>query len=147
MKFLPVFAGVLSFSTLSAFAANLQVLLNPSGVPLRPDIDWTPWTITNGLASASTTISGVSFNIAAASGTTLKGGQYKITRNNFNGFLGQHMVGQGMSTDATNGSALTLTITGLSTGTHSLLSWHNAWDALQAVTGIDIAVGGTKIFS
>ncbi|KAL0563878.1 hypothetical protein V5O48_018183 [Marasmius crinis-equi] len=147
MKFLPVLTGVLSFSTLSAFAADLQVLLNPSGVPLRPDIDWTPWTITNGLASASTTISGVSFNIAAASGTTLKGGQYKITRNNFNGFLGQHMVGQGMSTDATNGSALTLTITGLSTGTHSLLSWHNAWDALQAVTGIDIAVGGTKIFS
>ncbi|KAL0563256.1 hypothetical protein V5O48_018819, partial [Marasmius crinis-equi] len=147
MMLLPAFVGVLSLCTWSAYAANLKVLFNPSGVPLRPDTEWTPWTVTNGQASASTTISGVSFTIAAASGTTLKGSQYKIVRNNFNGFLGQHMVGQGMSTEATTGSALTLTIKGLSAGTHSLLSWHNAWDALQSVTGVDVAVGGTKIVS
>ncbi|KAK1230824.1 hypothetical protein PQX77_000732 [Marasmius sp. AFHP31] len=147
MKFLPVFGVILPLFTATALAQHLQVLLNPSGVPVRPDNEWLTWTVTNGQASASTTISGVKFTISAGSGTTLKGSQYKLIRNNFNGFLGQHMVGEGMSTDATTGIPLTLSIQGLSAGTHSLLSWHNAWDNLQTVTGVDVAVGGTKIVS
>ncbi|KAJ8080159.1 hypothetical protein PM082_016987 [Marasmius tenuissimus] len=147
MKLLVVFGVILPSFTATALAQHIQVLLNPTGVPLRSDNEWLAWTITNGQASASTTVSGVKFTVTAGSGTTLKGGQYKVVRNNFNGFLGEHMVGQGMSTEVTTGTPLTLSIQGLSAGTHSLLSWHNAWDNINSVTGIDVAVGGTKVVS
>ncbi|KAK1227714.1 hypothetical protein PQX77_009265 [Marasmius sp. AFHP31] len=147
MNLLVAFWVILPFFTATALAQHIQVLLNPSGVPLRSDNEWIDWTITNGQASASTTISGVKFTVTSGSGTTLKGGQYKVVRNNFNGFLGEHMVGQGMSTEVTTGTPLILSIQGLSAGTHSLLSWHNAWDNIKSVTGIDVAVGSTKVVS
>ncbi|KAG7094600.1 hypothetical protein E1B28_005425 [Marasmius oreades] len=131
---------------LVALATGLQVSLNPSSVPFRPD-DWTTWTLTNGQAEVSTTLSGVTLTLSAAPGTTLKGAQYKVVHTKFTNFLGEHMVGQGVSTEATTGLALTLAIQGLSAGSHTLLSWHNAWDNLKAAAGIDVAVEGTKVVS
>ncbi|KAF9265655.1 pectate lyase, partial [Marasmius fiardii PR-910] len=144
---LSLFVAILLLTTISVFADDLRVALNPAGIPGRVDPDWPLWTITNGQQNTSTVISGVTFTLQSSSDTTLKGGQYKLVRASFNGFLGEHMIGEGMSTDSTTGSALSLTIQGLSVGTHSILSWHNAWDALTEVAGIDITVDGTKVIS
>ncbi|KAF9259580.1 pectate lyase [Marasmius fiardii PR-910] len=131
----------------SALVSGLQVSLNPNTVPVAHPDDWNVWTVTNGAATASTTISGVTLTLSAASGTTLKGAQNKIVHTKFTSYLGEHLVGQGMSTEATTGLALTLTIKGLSVGTHTLLSWHNAWDNLQVAAAVDVSVGSTKVVS
>lgn len=146
---LPVVLGLYAsfFHGFAVLADPIKIRINPSGILAKTEPDYTLWTVTNGETSASTTVSGVTFTLSAASGTTLKGSWYKTVMARFTNYLGERVVGEGMSTEATTGSALTLTIQGLSTGNHTLLSFHNAWDKIPAVTSLDVTVDGTVVVS
>jgi hypothetical protein len=82
---------------------------------------------------------------AAAGGTGLLSNWYKA------GAEGSaKLVSDGLTVAPANlagGGQLRMTITGLTAGTHTLLTYHNAWDSLAAgsVGPIDISVNGTHV--
>ncbi|KAH8834275.1 pectate lyase [Flagelloscypha sp. PMI_526] len=127
-------------------ATPTRVRINPSGVPPKDDPDYTLWTISNGGTSATITANGVTATLAC-SGSTLKGASYKTVLTRYEAYLGERLVAEGMSTDDTGGYALSLTLSGLAAGSHTLQTFHNAWDKLNATNPIDISVDGTTKIS
>lgn len=116
--------------------SNVRVRLNPSKVRDTGDTDYVTWTVAEGPSSSfSTNTTGLSFTLSAASGN-LNGNWNKAVYSRIITSLGERVVGQGISTvtdggDNAGGVALKLSISGLTAGEHSILAWHNAWDALK----------------
>ena len=119
--------------------AVTRIRLNPTAVRNLSDSDYVTWTIPNA-AKADFKNSGngssLSFSLSTASGT-LGGNSYKAVYTCVIASLGERVIAEGISTktdagDDVGGVAVTLTISGLSAGEHSILAWHNAWDKLKA---------------
>ncbi|WQF75385.1 Putative pectin lyase/virulence factor, immunoglobulin-like protein [Colletotrichum destructivum] len=126
--------------------APIRVRLNPANVRNLADADYITWTVP-GSAKANITVGNVTegdvtFSLAAGAGSELSGNYYKYQYTRFLSSLGERVVNQGISTSNKDGSSLTLSIRGLAPGNHTLLTWHNAWDALTEVATLDIAVDG-----
>lgn len=126
-------------------AEPLKVRLNPAGTRADnlPEPDYTLWTVA-GEASASTTISGVTLTLSVPSGSVLKGSSWKLFYTRGVSFFGERIISEGVTTDTTTGQAITLTVKGLSVGTHTLLTYHNAWDALTTTATVSVSVDGTN---
>lgn len=123
---------------------GFRVRLNPSGQRIFDDPDWPVWTVAE-TASQSKTINGVSLTLSV-SGTVLDGARYKLVQQRAAAGMGEKMVGEAMTSDA-QGSPVTLTIKGLSAGTHTLTTWHNAPHNLQSVAALTISVNGNNAAS
>ncbi|KAK6337616.1 hypothetical protein TWF730_003011 [Orbilia blumenaviensis] len=131
---------------LVAQAAPVRVRVNHVSVgnePIQPD--YALWTISGG-TSASFTDSGVTFKLTVPS-SELRGSRWKMITTKMEAFLGERVIGEGISTDGSTAVPITLTLTGLSAGTHTLLTWHNGWDNLAKVANIKITVNGATAVS
>ncbi|RYP41483.1 hypothetical protein DL767_000988 [Monosporascus sp. MG133] len=108
--------------------------------------DYSTWKVTDG-PSSNTTIGPLSLSLSPSDGATLTGGEYKLTYRRFVASLGERVVGQGVTTneDDGSGSSITLSISGLEAGEHSLLAWHNTWHNLQSLSSLDVAIDGTTV--
>lgn len=98
------------------------------------ETDYESWVFGEG-NSTSTTIGDVRYMLK---GSKLEGGWNRIVYARWVPHLGERLAAAGIT--ATEGSALSLSITGLPEGTHSLKAWHNAWDDLDAIATLDITV-------
>lgn len=107
--------------------------------------NYVPWVVT-GVSSADTTLSGVKITVAKGSaGSALKSTWYKagVQSPNY-----ARLVGDGIQVaDGNSGGEISLTFSGLSDGTHSLLAYLNNVDAPTAYTYSDVAVyaNGNKV--
>lgn len=106
--------------------------------------NYIPWVVT-GAISKDTTLSGVKITINKGSaGTALKTNWYKAS---IQSPYYAKLVGDGVTVDGGNsGGEISLTFSGLSAGTHSLLAYLNNVDAPEAFnySNIDVYVNGTK---
>ena len=158
---LPLFSSAL---VLPLHAGELRVDINrdTNNTTAVTENGYTRWSPdnTNGAASGTTPVSrsfttatGENVTVtfaqtaasAAAGGTGLLSNWYKA------GAEGSaKLVSDGLTVAPANfagGGQLRMTITGLSAGTHTLLTYHNAWDGLATGTvgPIDISVNGTQV--
>ncbi|CAH0020681.1 unnamed protein product [Clonostachys rhizophaga] len=125
-------------------AGGFRVRLNPNGLRVWEDPDWPVWTVLS-QASHSYTSNGVTFTLSTE-GTTLKGARYKYVQQRAAAGMGEKMVGEAMSSDAES-MPITLTIQGLSAGTHTLTTWHNAPHSLASTAALTISVKGSNVLS
>ncbi|KAF2849760.1 polysaccharide lyase family 1 protein [Plenodomus tracheiphilus IPT5] len=130
----------------------IRVRLNPVSVRDSLDDDFATWAVPN---AASTTFesgnagTNLTFKLAAASGK-LNGNYNKVVYTRMITSLGERVVAEGISTQDTNGDnaggiAIELSITGLQTGEHSILTWHNAWDQQNDTSTLSITVDGQEV--
>ncbi|KAH6629697.1 family 1 polysaccharide lyase [Boeremia exigua] len=129
--------------------ASIRVRLNPAKIRDTGDTDYTTWTVAEGAsAQLKSNNTGLSFTLSAASGK-LNGNWNKAVYSKIITSLGERVVGEGISTAADNGdnagAAIKLSISGLSAGEHSILAWHNAWDALKATASLAVTVDGKEV--
>lgn len=107
--------------------------------------NYIPWVVT-GVASKDTTISGVKVTVAKGSaGTNLKTNWYKAA---IQAPSYAKLVGDGILVEEGNaGGEISLSFSGLSAGTHTLLAYLNNVDAPTAFTysKIDVYVNGSKV--
>lgn len=123
---------------------GVRVRLNPSGLRLFEDPDWPAWTV--GSSSPQTyTASGITFSLST-SGTDLKGARYKLVQQRAAAGMGEKVVGEAMSSDAES-KPVTLTLKGLSVGTHTLTTWYNAPHNLASAATLTISVNGNNVAS
>jgi hypothetical protein len=136
---LPCLVSLLWAAGLS-LALKIQIVPD-SAVERRVD-GYEYWKVPNGGSSASATFGSVNVQISAV-GDTLNGNRYKVLQQAATTFLGEWLIGEGMSTQSTTGNIpLQVTVSGLSAGAHTLLVYHNGWDNLNAVSNINVAVNG-----
>lgn len=112
------------------------------------DPNYVAW-IPDNTASITNTQNGVTFKFAkgGSNGTALRATWYKagIQAPSY-----ARLICDGMYVDGGNaGAQIDLTISGLSTGTHSFMAYHNALDdpATYDFAPLDIYVNGTKVIS
>lgn len=107
--------------------------------------NYIPWVVT-GVASKDTTINGVKVTVAKGSaGTNLKTNWYKAA---IQAPSYAKLVGDGILVEEGNaGGEISLSFSGLSAGTHTLLTYLNNVDAPTAFTysKIDVYVNGSKV--
>ncbi len=104
----------------------------------RNAVNW----IIDGDSSISKTINGVTFKLSA-SGGSLRGENNKKLQLQSGNY--SYLTMDGATVDATSGGTLTLEISGLSNGTHSLKTYHSA-TGNESVSGISVsASGGTSM--
>ena len=151
-------------SLLAAHAGELKVDINRDSKNLDQytEIGYTKWSqdttggATTGTAAATkvfTSASGetvsVSFSQTATSasrgGTGLLTNLYQVGAQN-----GARLVSDGFTVapaTLSTGGQIQMTVTGLSAGHHTLLTYHNHWDALAAgsLGPIDISLNGTAV--
>ncbi|KAM0276911.1 hypothetical protein ACHAQH_006283 [Verticillium albo-atrum] len=132
--------GVFSATAPLPPASRIRVALNPTSVRALEDNDFELWSVADE-AAPSKTIGSVKLSLQIPSGAKWRGGWYKYGYSKFLSSMGERLVSQDMSTEA-GGSSISLSITGLAAGTHTLLAWHNAWDKLSAVAALTVAVNG-----
>ncbi|ESK92911.1 pectate lyase [Moniliophthora roreri MCA 2997] len=138
------------FSCLSALASfvltyALKVQLVPDASVDRFAEGYEIWRISNGEASASTTFRDLSLTLEAI-GDTLNGNRYKVLQQAATTYLGEWLIGEGLSTENREGNIpLKLTVSGLSEGSHTLLAFHNGWDSLDGVSDLNIAINDEVI--
>ncbi|KAF2636233.1 pectate lyase [Massarina eburnea CBS 473.64] len=132
-------------STIAEASTVDRVRLNPAKVRDSGDSDFITWTVPNAAsASIKSNGTGATYNLSVASGK-LNGNYYKSVYTRMIASLGERVVAEGISTETDSGDnaggvAITLTISGLSEGDHTLLAWHNAWDALNSTAALGITV-------
>ncbi|KAJ8105108.1 hypothetical protein OPT61_g10377 [Boeremia exigua] len=129
-------------------SSNIRVRLNPAKIRDTGDTDYVTWTVAEGAsAQLKPNNTGLSFTLSVASGK-INGNWNKAVYSRIITSLGERVVGEGISTAAANGdnvgAAIKLTISGLSAGEHSILTWHNAWDALKATASLTVSVNGKE---
>jgi hypothetical protein len=124
--------------------SRIRVNLHPTQVPVKTDDDWVLWNM-GGSTSSSLTSGSLSFTLSAS--TELSGTYYKYQYTRAVAHLGERAINKGISTITDSPSAMTLTIKGLSAGTHTLLTWHNAWDKLTSTATLSISVTGGSSLS
>lgn len=133
----------------AASNSHVRVRLNPAKVRDTGDTDYTTWTVAEGASSKFTTNStGLTFTLSAASGK-LNGNWNKAVYSRIITSLGERVVGEGISTIADNGDnaggvPIKLSISGLPAGEHSVLAWHNAWDALKSAASLKVTANGKE---
>lgn len=108
------------------------------------DHDFSDWLIPES-TTASTTINGVKLALKPSSGN-FDGAYYKFQYTTYVSHLGERVIGQGITTENAN-SAITLTLTGLSAGTHTLLTYHNSWTTATNLAAVSISVNGQTLAS
>lgn len=129
-------------------SSNVRVRLNPARVRDTGDSDFVTWTVSEGVSTQlQANNTGLSFTLSAASGK-LNGNWNKAVYSRIIASLGERVVGEGISTIADNGDnagfAIKLSIAGLPAGEHSILAWHNAWDALKTVASLTVTANGEE---
>lgn len=123
-------------------SSRVRIRLYGEGLRVYDDNnDTTLWAIPEG-DSATTAVGDVSLTLE---GTALGASSYKMVYTRFIASLGERIVGAGVSTE--EGGPISLSIKGLSEGTHSLLTWHNSWDKLTEAATLAIAVDGEDVLS
>lgn len=134
----------------AALTTNVRVRLNPAKIRDTGDTDYTTWTVAEGAASKFTTNdTGLSFTLSAATGK-LSGNWNKAVYSKTIPSLGERVIGEGISTitdngDIAGGVAIGLSISGLSAGEHSVLAWHNGWDALKNAASITVTANNKEL--
>lgn len=94
-----------------------------------------------GETSASTTINGVTMEISASGGSLRMENNKKLQKQSLEY---SYLTMDGATVDCDSGGTLTLTISGLSNGTHSVKTYHSATGS-QSVSGISVsASNGTS---
>lgn len=144
-----VSAFAVSAFAVSAFAASptIKVDFDQSGRTSAEvsEANYVPWVVT-GVSSKDTTLSGVKITVAKGSaGTALKTNWYKVSIQSPNY---ARLVGDGIIVeDGNSGGEISLTFSGLSAGTHSLLAYLNNVDAPEAYTysDVDVYANGSKV--
>ena len=126
---------------LTAASAQIRVRLNPSNVRSLAEPDFHTWTIESESQKASTTVDNVSFGLSADS--QLEGNYFKYQYTRAISHLGERVVNQGITAGDESGD-IVLSIKGLSKGEHTLLAWHNAWDAVDSIGSVSVSVNGEK---
>lgn len=133
-----VFATLLGWC--AAASAAIQIDFNEAS---RQETEtnepgWTPWPVLDA-AAESKTIGGITFKVSMAGtgGSSLTTDWYKVL------VQSPHyarLVGDGLTVkDGNSGGAIKLEISGLSSGTHSLLTYHNTTDGNQwAEMNVDV---------
>jgi hypothetical protein len=130
-------------------SSNVRVRLNPAKVRDTGDTDFTTWTVAEGASSKlEANGTGLSFILSAGTGK-LNGNWNKAVYSRIISSLGERVVGEGISTIADNGDnaggvPIKLTISGLPAGEHSILAWHNAWDALKTAASLTVTANGKE---
>ncbi|KAJ4989611.1 pectate lyase [Stagonosporopsis vannaccii] len=130
-------------------SSNVRVRLNPARVRDTGDSDFITWTVSEGASAQLKPINtGLSFTLSAATGK-LNGNWNKAVYSRIIASLGERVVGEGISTVADNGDnaggvAIKLSISGLPAGEHSILTWHNAWDALKSAASLTVTANGEE---
>ncbi|KAH7371130.1 family 1 polysaccharide lyase [Pyrenochaeta sp. MPI-SDFR-AT-0127] len=130
--------------------STVRIRLNPAAVRDSGETDFTTWTVPN---AASSTFNGgngttVSYTLSVPSGK-LNGNSNKVVYTRIISSLGERVIAEGLSTKNDNGDnvggvPIKLSISGLSEGKHSLLTWHNAWDKLTAVAALTVTADGKE---
>lgn len=123
----------------------IKVDLNMSG---RPDAEvlepgYTPWA-PEAAASVSKTVSGITFTFkkTGSNGTTIRPSWAKA---DVQTPVNAQLVGDGIYVDGGDaGAQIELTISGLVTGTHTFLTYHNAFST-SACAPMDISVNGVQV--
>ncbi|KAH7084514.1 family 1 polysaccharide lyase [Paraphoma chrysanthemicola] len=134
-------------------AFSTRVRLNPAVIRSTEENDYATWTVPSATQADFVLANGSSlaFKLTAIQGRL--GGNYnKFAYTRIISSLGERVVAQGISTkdDAgkdVGGVALKLSISGLSSGNHTILAWHNAWDKLNSTARVAITVDGEEITS
>ncbi|CBX99296.1 similar to Pectin or pectate lyase-like protein; Polysaccharide lyase family 1 [Plenodomus lingam JN3] len=125
----------------------VRVRLLPASVRNSPDEDFATWTVPNAASTIFETgnlAANLTFELAAGGGK-LSGNSNKIVYTRPIASLGERVVSAGISTqsdsgDNVGGVAITLRITGLESGQHSILTWHNAWDQQNETAAVNIKI-------
>lgn len=137
---MPFAMALTGWSGLAQAAIRIDFDMSGRQLPEVLEPGWTDWTVA-GSASESKTISGVNFKLSkAGSGTALKATWAKILVNAPNY---ARLVGDGVTTDAASGGAIQLTLSGMASGDHTLLAYHNAVDG-DAWSNVEVSVNGIK---
>ncbi|KAF4977887.1 hypothetical protein FZEAL_5661 [Fusarium zealandicum] len=93
--------------------------------------------------SATFSVKDIEMTLSAPKSITLNGDWNKLIYAKFLATMGERLVGTGISTDEDKGGPITLTVTGLSNGNHSLLTWHNSWkNADENLATVSVSVNG-----
>jgi hypothetical protein len=79
----------------------------------------------------------------------LDGAYHKIIYTRMVASMGERLIAEGVTVDTTSVAPITLTIKGLPAGDHTLLSFHNSWDKLQAsqAATLTVTVDGKTVAS
>jgi hypothetical protein len=146
-----------NFSTLTALAlstllplqvtAQIRVRFNPSNIRELVDSDFPALVVESEAQSSSGGFGGANFTVSAPEGSYLEGNYYKYQYTRTVSQLGERVVNTGITTSEDNPGPVTLAITGLEEGEHSLLTWHNLWDNSDGPADVDVAVGGETVAS
>ncbi|KAF7592245.1 hypothetical protein BBP40_000446 [Aspergillus hancockii] len=140
----PTIVAAIAASLFTAVTAQVRVHLNPSNVNALAEPDFHTWTIESESRNASTAIDALQLTLSAPSGSYLEGNYYKYQYTRFVSHLGERVVNQGITTASDNPGPITLSIQGLEAGEHTLLTWHNAWDALDSAAAVSVSVNGEE---
>lgn len=136
---------ILSSGALRAQSPVVKFDINMSGRPELEtnDPNYLPW-IPNNAASASFSANGITFTFTKAgnNGSTLRADWYKA---GVQAPYYARLVCDGMRVDGGDaGAQIQLTISGLRTGTHSLMTFHNGLSS-QACSPLDVLVNGNLV--
>lgn len=162
---LPAAAASLLLLAASAHAGELKVDINRDSrnTATETEVGYTKWSQDNTGASASgTNAVSKSFTTATGENVTVTFAQTALSQSRGGtGLLSNwyqvgaqgstaKLVSDGISVAPANlstGGQLQMTVTGLSAGTHTLLTYHNAWDAEVAGSRgpIDVFLNGTQV--
>ncbi|KAL1610187.1 hypothetical protein SLS60_001852 [Paraconiothyrium brasiliense] len=107
-----------------------------------PDSDWSRWSVS---AWGSTTINNITFELESSG--TLKGGEYKQQYRRPLPSIGERIVNQGITTETSTNGEITLTVTGLPAGDHTLTTWHNTWESIANPATLSITAAGKNVAS
>ncbi|KAL2783269.1 pectin lyase fold/virulence factor [Aspergillus keveii] len=127
--------------------AQIRVRFNPSNIRELVDSDFPALVVESEAQSSSGGFGGANFTVSAPDGSYLEGNYYKYQYTRAVSHLGERVVNTGITTSEDNPGPITLSITGLEEGEHTLLTWHNLWDNSDGPADVDVAVEGETVAS
>ncbi|KAL4877864.1 pectin lyase fold/virulence factor [Aspergillus karnatakaensis] len=131
-----------------AVNAQLRVRLTPSNIRTLAEPDFETLIVESESESATDTFGDVGVTVTAPDGSYLEGSFYKFQYTRFVSHLGERVANQGITTSADNPGAITLSLTGLSEGEHTLLTWHNLWSNPEGEAAtVSITANGEEVAS
>jgi hypothetical protein len=127
--------------------AQIRVRFNPSNIRELVDSDFPALVVESEAQSSSGGFGGANFTVSAPDGSYLEGNYYKYQYTRAVSHLGERVINTGITTSEDNPGPITLSITGLEEGEHTLLTWHNLWDNSDGPADVDVAVEGETVAS